>query len=298
MNGTGESAGVGLLQIIPGTFAAHRDPELPDDRRDPWANMNAALRYYRSRYGTDLTTMWGKGHGYADGGVVELPKLFDTGGVWRDGTMGVNLSGSDEVVFNNRQWQLLKQVLNTVPMLTDSQEMMVKEIGAAFLGGDVGYAELANALGSEKLAQQVTDIAFLMGEVSRDTEVMAAAAEFNEQARKSAEDYAAEQASGFLSIFGLEGLVPLAQKAGGMAWDAYVNNPVDVAMTPNGVTAYARRQGVGATVNAGTQTVVVEYTGDENDREWKLLNRLQTDVDWLKAKRSPKAGARTRGGVM
>ena len=300
VNGTGESAGVGLLQIIPGTFAAHRDPELPDDRRDPWANMNAALRYYRSRYGTDLTTMWGKGHGYADGGIVDLPKLFDKGGVWRDGTMGVNLSGSDEVVFNNRQWQLLKQVLNTVPMLTDSQEMMVKEIGAAFLGGDVGYAELANALGSEKLAQQVTDIAFLLGEVSRDTEVMAAAAEFNEQARKSAEDYAAEQASGLLSIFGLEGLVPLAQKAGGMAWDAYVANPVDVAMTPNGVTAYARKQGVHAEVNRGGATVTIEAESDEDLIRVSQFKQLASQVDWLKVKveRKPKAGARTRGGVM
>lgn len=70
VNGTGDVAGVGLLQIIPGTFAAHRDPTLPNDRRDPWANMNAALRYYRSRYGGDLTTMWGKGHGYAAGGVL------------------------------------------------------------------------------------------------------------------------------------------------------------------------------------------------------------------------------------
>ncbi|CAB0593963.1 hypothetical protein CIP107578_00756 [Corynebacterium diphtheriae] len=70
VNGTGESAGVGLLQIIPGTFAANRDPSLPNDRRDPWANMNAALRYYKGRYGTDLTRMWGHGHGYADGGVL------------------------------------------------------------------------------------------------------------------------------------------------------------------------------------------------------------------------------------
>ena len=70
INGTGEAAGVGLLQIIPGTFADHRDPTLPDDRRDPWANMNAALRYYRATYGDDLTTMWGHGHGYAAGGVL------------------------------------------------------------------------------------------------------------------------------------------------------------------------------------------------------------------------------------
>ena len=70
VNGTGDAAGVGLLQIIPGTFAAHRDPELPDDRRDPWANMNAALRYYKSRYGMDLGAMWGKGHGYNMGGWI------------------------------------------------------------------------------------------------------------------------------------------------------------------------------------------------------------------------------------
>lgn len=70
VNGTGESAGVGLMQIIPATFAAYRDPTLPDDRRNPWSAMNAALRYYRARYGGDLTTVWGQGHGYAHGGDV------------------------------------------------------------------------------------------------------------------------------------------------------------------------------------------------------------------------------------
>lgn len=71
VNGTGESAGVGLLQIIPGTFAANRDPALPNDRRDPFANMVAALRYYKGRYGNDLTTMWGHGHGYDMGGWLQ-----------------------------------------------------------------------------------------------------------------------------------------------------------------------------------------------------------------------------------
>ncbi|MFC3848893.1 tape measure protein [Corynebacterium hansenii] len=70
INGTGDSAGVGLLQIIPSTFAAHRDPALPNDRRNPFANMVAALRYYKSRYGMDLGRMWGKGHGYAHGGLM------------------------------------------------------------------------------------------------------------------------------------------------------------------------------------------------------------------------------------
>lgn len=247
----------GLLQVIEPTYRRVRNayPDafegLPDDRMEPITNLTAGVGAVKMDWGGPAGR-WPTRDGYAQGGIVELPSLFDTGGVWRDGTMGVNLSGSDEVVFNNRQWQLLKQVLNTVPVLTKSQEKMVDELGAAL----------------------------------------------NEPARKSAEDYAAEQAGGFLSTWGLEGLVPLAQKAGGMAWDAYVANPVDVAMSPNGVTAYARRQGVGATLNAGSQTVVVEYTGDENDREWKMLNQLQTDVNWLKAKRSPRAAARTRGGVM
>ena len=300
MNGTGASAGQGLLQIIPGTFADHRDPSLPDDRTDPEANMVAALRYYRWRYGDDLTTMWGHGHGYAKGGIVDLPTLFDTGGVWKDGTVGVNLSGSDEVVFNNRQWQLLKAVLNTVPMLTESQEMMVKEIGAAFLGSDVGYAELANVLGSEKLAQQVTDIAFLLGDISRDTEVMAAAQEFQEQTRKSAEDYASEQASGVLSTFGLEGLVPLGLKLGEKAAEAYAANPVDVAMSPTGLSLTARTFGVQADMSRRGATVVIEAESDDDLIRVKQFKKLAEQVDGLEVqvKRKPKAAVRTRGGVM
>ena len=67
---SGGNEAMGLLQVIPGTFAAHRDPSLPDDRTHPLANMVAALNYYRSRYGHDLTTMWGHGHGYDDGGLA------------------------------------------------------------------------------------------------------------------------------------------------------------------------------------------------------------------------------------
>ncbi|QYC54575.1 tail length tape measure protein [Gordonia phage Agueybana] len=67
---SGGNEAVGLLQVIPGTFESNRDPSLPNDRTDPWANMNAALRYYRRQYGDDLGSMWGKGHGYAQGGTI------------------------------------------------------------------------------------------------------------------------------------------------------------------------------------------------------------------------------------
>ncbi|MFE7745375.1 transglycosylase SLT domain-containing protein [Nocardia sp. NPDC057455] len=103
VNGTGEQAGVGLLQIIPGTYAAHRDPTLPNDRRDPYSNMVAALRYYKSRYGMDLTQQWGHGHGY------------DQGGILKDKHWGFNLSGLPEAVLTNPQWKMFEQFINQMP---------------------------------------------------------------------------------------------------------------------------------------------------------------------------------------
>ena len=124
------------------------------------------------------------------------------------------------------------------------------------------------------------DMPGVAGALERSAVAFQAAAEelgLQEQARKSAEDYAAEQASGLLGTFGLEGLVPIAQKLGADAWEAYQASPYDVGV--NG------------------QTIVVEYVGDENDREWKMLQKLDKEVALLKAKRKPKASAMTRGGV-
>lgn len=73
---TGGNEAVGLLQVTKGTWAAFRDPELPDDRTNPFANMVGALRYYKATYGMDLTTMWGHGHGYDKGGEMIGPGLF------------------------------------------------------------------------------------------------------------------------------------------------------------------------------------------------------------------------------
>ncbi|MFC4373378.1 transglycosylase SLT domain-containing protein [Nocardia halotolerans] len=99
---SGGNEAQGLLQIIPGTFAAHRDPSLPDDRTDPLANMVAALRYYRATYGTDLTTTWGQGHGY------------DQGGIFEDKTFGWNTSGLPEAVLTNPQWLMFRQFIDNM----------------------------------------------------------------------------------------------------------------------------------------------------------------------------------------
>ncbi|MFC8182398.1 transglycosylase SLT domain-containing protein [Rhodococcus sp. NPDC057297] len=67
---SGGNEAVGLMQVIPTTFDAYRNPDLPNDRTNPDASLSAALRWYRSRYGNDLGQMWGQGHGYANGGII------------------------------------------------------------------------------------------------------------------------------------------------------------------------------------------------------------------------------------
>ena len=70
VNGTGENAGVGLVQVIPATFARWRDKSLPNDRRDPLANLVAGMRYAKGRYGSNMLRVIGRGHGYANGGQI------------------------------------------------------------------------------------------------------------------------------------------------------------------------------------------------------------------------------------
>ena len=144
VNGTGASAGQGLLQIIPGTFAAHRDPSLPNDRTDPWANMNAALRYYRSTYGGDLTTTWGHGHGYAEGGILPKLGLFDNGGWLEHGAMAINKSGSPEPVFNAAQWKTLADVIRSVGILVPAIKAQTDALADVAEGAQEWLAKAAD----------------------------------------------------------------------------------------------------------------------------------------------------------
>ena len=91
VNGTGEKAGVGLGQMIPGTWQAYRDKSLPDNRRDPWAMTNAMVRYGHQKYGGRLLGVIGHGHGYATGGTI----LGGTG--VRDDVM-IRAMGGEEMV--------------------------------------------------------------------------------------------------------------------------------------------------------------------------------------------------------
>ncbi len=118
---SGGNEAQGLLQVIPGTFASFRDPSLPDDRTDPMANMVAALRYYKSKYGMDLTTMWGQGHGY------------DQGGIFKNNTWGFNMSGLPEAVLTNPEWRMFDQFVQSIPGF--NQQLQTLE-GPAVTGFD------------------------------------------------------------------------------------------------------------------------------------------------------------------
>lgn len=145
---TGWNDAQGILQVTPGTFAMYRDPTLPNDLHDPWANMNAALRYYRSTYGDDLTTTWGHGHGYSKGGIFN-PRLFDTGGVWKTGTVGVNLSGADEYVFTNKSMASFEGAIKALKDLADKWAKAIWEADGSFGGQSRGNVTLTELVGKD-----------------------------------------------------------------------------------------------------------------------------------------------------
>lgn len=119
MNGTGESAGVGLYQVIPTTWAGYRDPELPDDRRNVEASHNFAVRYFRDKHHWN-TGPGGVGlpnTGWKDGGV--LPQFFDRGGESRGtGLMQKNIISPERVLspmqtkaFNSFVYQFMPELI-------------------------------------------------------------------------------------------------------------------------------------------------------------------------------------------
>lgn len=101
----------GLVQVIGSTFAAYRDPSLPNDRRHPLANLVAGMRYAAARYGRGgMLGVIGHGHGYADGGRV-TPALYDRGGVIRRGVQVIDHQRKDpDYVLTSQQWENMYKI--------------------------------------------------------------------------------------------------------------------------------------------------------------------------------------------
>ena len=116
---------MGLVQVIGATFAAFRDPSLPNNRLDPLANLVAGMRYAKARYGHGgMLGVIGHGHGYADGGRVAgnpawakvfatPPKLYDAGGLLTQGVQLIDHRRSTpDYVLTDRQWQAMYSIAN------------------------------------------------------------------------------------------------------------------------------------------------------------------------------------------
>ena len=116
---------MGLVQVIGATFAAFRDPSLPNNRLDPLANLVAGMRYAKARYGYGgMLGVIGHGHGYADGGRVTgnpswakafaaPPKLYDAGGLLTQGVQLIDHRRSTpDYVLTDRQWRAMYNIAN------------------------------------------------------------------------------------------------------------------------------------------------------------------------------------------
>lgn len=153
INGTGDAAGVGLGQIIPGTFAAYRDPSLPDDRRNPWSNLNAMVRYVSQKYGSQGYMNIGNGIGYDNGGMLPAtPGGFGT---------YFNHTGGPEYVLTDGQWSgifsaamataklvdPLRELARSMRDLPDTMSVMARDARQRLANGvDAGLSAAGGAV--------------------------------------------------------------------------------------------------------------------------------------------------------
>lgn len=142
---SGGNEAAGLVQVIPGTFAAHRDPSLPNDRLNPLASLVAGMRYAKSRYGINgMLAAIGHGHGYSGGGLVQRASLFDGGGKLEKGVQFIDHQrDKPDYVLTSEQWRA---------MYTIAENSASKNQGMVINGGIHGYS--AEEVGREVVKQQ------------------------------------------------------------------------------------------------------------------------------------------------
>ena len=105
---SGGNEAAGLVQVVPGTFAAYRDKSLPNNRFDPLASLVAGMNWAKFKYGKNMLSVIGKGHGYSEGGRVTPYNLFDKGGLLRrtgEPQLIQHKKSRPDAVLTARQWR-------------------------------------------------------------------------------------------------------------------------------------------------------------------------------------------------
>ncbi|MCT1689862.1 phage tail tape measure protein [Brevibacterium sp. p3-SID960] len=131
---SGGNEAMGLVQVIPGTFAAFRDKSLPNDRTHPLANLVAGMnwaKYKANRRGRSMLSFIGKGHGYEDGTEAATRGWALVG---EQGPELVNFHGGEQVIPHD---QLTPEVMSSLRLANTTSTA-----GA----GSIDYDRLAKAV--------------------------------------------------------------------------------------------------------------------------------------------------------
>ncbi|MGN6035529.1 phage tail tape measure protein [Brevibacterium casei] len=166
---SGGNEAMGLVQVIPGTFAAFRDKSLPNDRTHPLANLVAGMNWAKYRYKGRMLSVIGKGHGYAGGTLDAYPGLAEVGedgfelvrdryGKWArlgaDGAKVVNFAGGEQVMPHQQSVAIENQVMRGAPSTIGLDDASVKAIAAA-AAGQLTKADIAGLLDGVQITVSV-----------------------------------------------------------------------------------------------------------------------------------------------
>lgn len=103
----------------------------------------------------------GRGVDWVSDRAASAIGLHDEGGWLKPGEVATNRLRKPEPVLTPPQWDDVSSLVNQkMPALAESVDVMAKEIGEAYRGGDYGYGELAHYLGDQAAYRVVDEAAW------------------------------------------------------------------------------------------------------------------------------------------